>query len=68
VDGDQIWFELEEFEQAEYTIYNSAGQEVILGRLPAQKQQQLNVGVLKSGWYLLEIKTTDKIYRSKLIK
>lgn len=68
VDGDQIWFELETMEQAVYIIYNSAGQQVLSGQLPAQKQQQIDLSSMNSGWYLLEIKTENKTYHSKLIK
>lgn len=68
VTGDQIQFELEIAAQAEYIIYNTAGQEVLSGQLPPQQKQSLNIGQLNAGWYILEIKTAERIYRSKLIK
>mgnify|MGYP002640190677 CR=1 FL=1 len=68
VTGDQIQFELVKTEQTEYVIYNTSGQEVQSGQLPAQQKQNLNIGQLQTGWYILEIKTAERIYRSKLIK
>jgi hypothetical protein len=68
IDGDEIRFEIDESTNTTYVIYNTAGQVVQSGSLPAQSQQLLNVGSLNNGWYLLEIKTNEKTYRSKLIK
>ncbi len=68
VDGDEIRFEMDESAHTTYVIYNTAGQVVQSGSLPSQSQQLLNVGSLNSGWYVLEIKTNEKLYRSKLIK
>jgi len=68
VNGDQIWFELDELERVEYIIYNSAGQQIISGELQAQKLHYLDVSTLNSGWYLLQVNTKNKTYRSKLVK
>ena len=66
-DGDIIRFELANREEAEYYIYNATGQIIETGILAAQKEHSLNIGHLKAGWYILEVKTGGKVLRSKLI-
>ncbi|RLD35749.1 MAG: hypothetical protein DRI74_10300 [Bacteroidetes bacterium] len=66
-DGDIIRFELEDTHNAEYFIYNAAGQMIERGVLATQKEQSLNISHLQTGWYILEVKTKGQILRSKLI-
>ena len=66
-DGDIIRFELANREEAEYYIYNATGQIIETGILAAQKEHSLNIGHLKAGWYILEVKTGGLVLRSKLI-
>ncbi len=68
VTGDMISFELKLASNPEYSVYNTAGQLMLSGNLPAQKHQSISVSGLNSGWYILEIKTTDSTYHSKFIK
>lgn len=68
VEGNYIQFELNEERNAQYQIFNAAGQLIQSGSLPSQKQQRINVGDLNLGWYILEINSGNQVYRSKLIK
>ncbi|NPD46324.1 T9SS type A sorting domain-containing protein [Lentimicrobium sp. S6] len=68
INGDFVYFDLPESNSASYKIYNAAGQLVLSGQLPSQKLQDLFVGDLESGWYILEVQSGNKIFRSKLIK
>ncbi|NOR87232.1 MAG: T9SS type A sorting domain-containing protein [Bacteroidales bacterium] len=68
IDGDIIRFKLPNAQATEYFIYNAAGQIIKQGILPAQKKQSLNISLLDSGWYILEVKTDGQVLRSKLIK
>ncbi len=68
VNGDFVYFELEQTNSVDYKIYNAAGQLVLSGKLPKQKQQDLFVGDLEPGWYILEVQVGKSKYRSKLIK
>ena len=66
-DGDIIRFELNNEQAAEYLIYNATGQIIETGTLAAQKENSLNIGHLKAGWYILEVKIDGQVLRSKLI-
>ncbi|NPD46323.1 MULTISPECIES: T9SS type A sorting domain-containing protein [unclassified Lentimicrobium] len=68
VNGDFIHFDLPQSNSAIYKIYNTTGQIMITGQLPQQKHQNLFVGDLESGWYILEVQVGKSTYRSKLIK
>lgn len=68
VNGDFVYFDLPESNSASYKIYNAAGQLVLSGQLTSQKHQDLFVGELESGWYVLEVQAGKNKYRSKLIK
>jgi len=65
--GDIIRFKLPKSQEADYNIYNTTGQIIEKGELEIQEEQKLNISHLKSGWYILEIKTEDQVLRAKLI-
>jgi len=67
VDGNFIRFELDDAQASKYAIYSAAGQLIESGQLNNNKQQRINVGHLQSGWYILEVKTADRVLRTKLI-
>ncbi len=68
VNGDFVYFDLPLANSVDYKIYNAAGQIILSGLLPKQKQQNLFLGGIESGWYILEVQAGKSIYRSKLIK
>ncbi|OYT15076.1 MAG: hypothetical protein B7C24_14975 [Bacteroidetes bacterium 4572_77] len=65
--GDIISFELNNEQEAQYYIYSATGQIIENGNLAAQKEHNLNIGHLKAGWYILEVKIGDRILHSKMI-
>ena len=66
--GDQIYLNLPQEKEAVYYIYNSTSQLVKQGFLLAQKQQEIDISVLPSGWFVLEVIQNGKAYRAKLIR
>ncbi|NOR87941.1 MAG: T9SS type A sorting domain-containing protein [Bacteroidales bacterium] len=66
-DGDIIRFELHNEQEAEYFIYNATGQMIENGSLAVKKEHSLNIGHLKAGWYILEVRVGGQVLRSKLI-
>jgi hypothetical protein len=66
--GDHIYLELPQEKEAIYHIYNSTSQLVKQGFLLAQKQQEIDISALPSGWFVLEVIQDGKAYRTKLIR
>jgi len=63
-----VYLNLPQEKEAVYYIYNSTSQLVKQGFLLAQKQQEIDISVLPSGWFVLEVIQDGKAYRTKLIK
>lgn len=68
INGNMIHFEIPKSNNVSYKIYNTAGQMVQEASLEAQENQTIQLGNLRSGWYILEVQADSKIFRSKLIK
>lgn len=66
--GDQIYIHLPSDKEAYYHIYNATSQLVKQGFLLAQKKQEIDISVLPSGWFILEVIQNGKTYRTKMIK
>jgi hypothetical protein len=66
--GDQIHINLPKEQEANYFIYNATSQLVKQGFLLTQKQQEMDISDLPSGWFVLEVIQNGKAYRTKLIK
>ncbi len=52
---------------AEISVYNQLGQLVTEGKI-LEKNHKLDMNKLKSGFYMIEIKSTEFIYKTKLLK
>ena len=66
--GDQIYINLPKEQEANYFIYNSTSQLVKQGFLLTQKQQEIDISDLPSGWFILVVIQDGKAYRTKLIR